>query len=440
MRTFFFFFLIFFFSVDFMAVMFSAFFICPRRTNTVPAAFMTHVPFLLLLWFLCGAPLLAVARTHIIMDVDGSVDDYASLTTIMQSPHLRSQLSLITISGMTWGHAATVARNICRFFLLSQLKGVTVSIGALQATADDYNTVLSRGGCRHSQGFPSTPHDALRRGMPYSRADVTSSFGAAYSFPPNSFDVRVNASEALHALLNGMSVDDSVKYFAFASLTNLASALNYLERHDPDRLQRFKQSAVVHIFEKGYSLAVDNVSTSQVLAEPELRFVLYMPSFYDPAAAFSFSSWSEFGNLAKDAGASKAVAWLFSAWEAKKALVESRSDDPLKAFFKERGPASSLVTLCALDATVRASCTLYHAALSSVSLHLEQPTVSAPGTAMYGITGNNVTWPSYLLTTAGDTPAAKKFIVVQSADSLVPSATASLASVFWSVWLDLLRS
>ncbi|EKF28490.1 hypothetical protein MOQ_007760 [Trypanosoma cruzi marinkellei] len=423
-----------------MAVKFSAFFIFPRLKKKVLVGFMTRVPFLLLLWFLCAIPLLALARTHIILDVDGSLDDYASLTTIMQSPHLRSQLSLITISGVTWGHAATVARNICRFLLLSQLKGVTVSIGALQAKSDEYDRVLSRGGCRQSQGFPSTPHDALRRGMPYSRADVTSSFGAAYSFPHNSFELKANASEALHAVLNSMSIDDSMTYFAFASLTNLASALNYLGRHDPDRLQRFKQSAVVHIFEKGYSLAVDNVSTSQVLTEPELRSVLYMPSFYDPAAAFSFSSWTQFSNLAKDAGASKAVVWLFSAWKAKKALVESRSNDPLKAFFKERGPASSLVTLCALDATVRASCTLYHAALSSVSLHLDQPAVSEPGTVTYGNRSSDLSYSIHYTKLYEDVPAAKKFIAVDSADSLMPSATASLASIFWSVWLDLLRS
>ncbi|RNF04159.1 cell wall surface anchor family protein [Trypanosoma rangeli] len=401
---------------------------------------MTAVPLLLLFLLLGCIPPFAVARQHIVLDVDGSVEDYASLTSIAQNPNLRSQLSLITVSGMTWGHAATLARNLCRFLSLAQLEAVTVSVGALTAAADEYDASVSRGGCGHSQGFPSTPHDALRRGMTYSRADVTNSFGAAYSLPPKSCKVEVSASQALYDMLAGMSAGDTVVYLALASSTNLASALRYLGRRDPASLQRFKRSAVVHFLEKGYSLAVDNTSTSYVLAEPGLRIVLYLPSFYDPAVTFSVSSWSELSTMAKARDISRAVKWLFGAWEAKKALVESRSNDAHTAFFREGGPASSLVTLCALDATVRASCTTYRTALSSVSLHLAQPTHAGAGTVQYRITGNNVTWPSYLLATPRDGLGATHYLVAQPADRFMPPAATSLASVFMSVWSDLLRS
>ncbi|RNF21432.1 cell wall surface anchor family protein [Trypanosoma conorhini] len=401
---------------------------------------MRVAPLSLLFLLLGSLPLLAAARQHIVVDVDGSVEDYAALTSIAQSPKLRGQLSLVTVSGVTWGHAATLARNLCRFLSLAQLADVTVSVGAVQAAADAYDASLSRGGCGHSQGFPATPHDALRRGMAYSRADVTSCFGAAYHLPAKSCKVEMNASEALHAVLAGMSAGDTVVYLALASSTNLASALTYLGSHDPARLQRLKQSAVVHFLEKGYSLAVDDASTSQVLAEPGLRIVLYLSSFYDPAVTFSVSSWSEFSTMAKEKGASKAVAWLFSAWEAKKSLVESRSSDGSATFFRESGPASSLVTLCALDAAVRASCAAYRTALTKVSLHLGQPTDAGPGTLQLRITGNNVTWPSYLQATPRAHLGAARYLAAPSADRLMPPATTSLASVFMSVWSDLLRS
>ncbi|KEG11922.1 cell wall surface anchor family protein [Trypanosoma grayi] len=275
--------------------------------------------------------------------------------------------------------------------------------------------------------------------MKYSRADVTASFGAAYILPRRSCDVRINASEALRDVLNNMGLGDTVTYLALASTSNLAAALSYLGFRDPERRQRLRQVATVHIFEKGYSLAVDDAATAQILGEAGLRCVVYLPRFYDPAVTFSFSTWGQFSAVAQGAGASKAVAWLFSAWSAKKVLVEAHDDDPLTAFFRERGPASSLVTLCALDATVQASCIKYRTAVAQMSFQFDLPASTGDGRVSYSISGNNVTWPSSLLVKVGDSRNATQFLVAQPADSLPPATTAPLVGVFWSVWLDLLR-
>ncbi|KAH9599317.1 hypothetical protein LSM04_005290 [Trypanosoma melophagium] len=410
-------------------------------TNTPPVLLLL----LLLLLLVCHTPQGADGHVHIIVDVEGTVEDYAALTTIVQSPVFRSQLTLVTVAGLTWGHATTVARNVRRFLALARLDDVVVSIGVHNAAVDAYDDVRIRGGCSRSGGFPATPHDAKKRGMKYSRADVTSSFGAAYSLPLNSYNIRVNASEALYHVVSSMALSDTLTYLAFAGSSNVISALNYITQHDPGRLQQFRQVTMVHIFEKGYSLAVDNVTTAQLLGDASLRYVVYLPSFYDPAVTFSFSTWNQFTTVSKWQGVSAVVAWLYNAWLAKKGFMESRDydvsgDDPIMTFFRERGPASSLVTLCALDATVRTNCLKYRTSLSRISLQSGGPSeTTTEGTETHYISGNNVTWPLYLLATPGNSDNATRFILSQSADVPKPAGGTPLVKVFWSVWLDLLQ-
>ncbi|ORC87841.1 uncharacterized protein TM35_000202500 [Trypanosoma theileri] len=411
-------------------------------TTTTPVLLLF---LLLLLLFVSHTPQRVEGRRRIIVDVEGTVEDYAALTTIAQSPVLRNQLELVTVAGLTWGHATTVARNVRRFLALAHLDDVVVSIGARTAAVDAYDDVRVRGGCSRSGGFPATPHDARQRGMKYSRADVTNSFGAAYSLPLHSYNIQVNASEALYHVVSSMALSDTLTYLAFAGTSNVAAALNYITQHDPRKLQQFRQVTMVHIFEKGYSLAVDNVSTEQLLGDPLLQCTIYLPSFYDPAVTFSFSTWNQLTTLAKWSGTSVAVQWLYNAWASKKEFMESRDynvtgDDPIMTFFRERGPASSLVTLCALEATLQTNCFKYRTSLSKISIQSKAPSeTTTEGTESHFISGNNVTWPIYLLATPGNSDGATRFIFSQSADVPKPAGSTPLVKVFWSTWLGLLQ-
>lgn len=396
------------------------------------------------------------AEKYVVMDADGSIEDYAAVATVLQHPDYSSRLRLITVSGTTWGYGPTVVRNLCRFVAMADASSFTsVALGAVASSSDEYSTAKLMGGCASVQGFPSTPHDAELRGMSYCRADVTSAYGETYTLPhikTSSASCSYTIESATNAFLTLLRTTDSerdtIVYLQLSSATNLATFAQAVQAQgSPSLLAKFYSVVEVHIFETGYNGGADSTSMAEILSaynteSQRLRVRLYPPSFYNPSVTFSYQSWSTLGTLANTAGTAKAVTWLYSAWAKKKALLDAKNEGDSVAFFKERGPASSLVVLCALDSSLTNLCQSYRAAVTKLDVvAVKAPTPSNANESVISVSGNNVTVPFYYMATAStdeETTASSSYVYSVPAGNRVGSNTQSLVEMFWVRWFNVL--
>lgn len=391
------------------------------------------------------------ASSYLVVDVDGAVEDFALLTTILQHPTAAQQLRLVTINGAAWGSLKTVERNMKRFLSLYPpiVTSLTVAVGARRTLSDQYNSTTKRAACEESQGVPQTPTEALRRGMKVSQYDVSRCFGQDLLLPAADSTVfsggSVDAVSSLVTLLGNLEVNDRVTYVSTTSLTNLAVFLQEAERLGllPTMLPQLD----VHLYENGNNFALDRVATDIVFRTAGLQLSVYTPQLYRPSVSFSFASWASFAKIASMPTTGAAMKWLTTAWTAKKKLLDGDSTTSLR-FFQERGPASSLVILCIIDPTVRATCSKY----VSVNTTLMLGSTMHPDSSITSdlISGNNVTDISYLWyprpsgtgswnRQPDGGPYQSAYVVDSPADIQWPNS-ARLVDVFWSRWLSLLQS
>ncbi|EPY30120.1 cell wall surface anchor family protein [Strigomonas culicis] len=378
---------------------------------------------------------LVTGATYIVADVDGSVEGYEALTTIAASSY-GSSLQLVTVSGATWGYAATVVRNACRFLQAAGRPSVTVSLGPYTSTGDQYASSTYHGECQDSQGFPANPAEASQRGMAFSKADVSNAFGKAVSLPLRTstptctFAAAPEAKTSLLSILRLMGSSDRLVFFQLGtSSTTLSQLLTAVSAGtDAAALSaKLQKQTDVHVLETGYAGAADTAAMQAVLASV-LNVSVYAPAFYLSATLLTGTRWSAFETAASRAAASTNLQWLLTAYQAKKSAMGS-------TFATKASAGASLMVLCALvPATL--PCYLYRTTTSSIGFQLNTP-VLATGYASLAMSGENVTVKSYYVyRSATAESSASRYVYVTSASTAVSGA--SLADSFWSAWLALL--
>lgn len=393
----------------------------------------------------------ANAATYLTVDFDGAVEDFALLTTVLQHPTAASQLRLITLNGAVWGSLKSVERNMKQFlsFYPSVVSSVTVAVGARRTLSDQYNASTKRASCEESQGIPKTPNDALRRGMKVSQYDVSRCFGQDVNLPaadPAYAGGSVDAVSSLVTFLGSVDPTDRVLFVSTTATTNLAMFLQEAERIG--LLSSLLGRLEVFLYENGNNLALDRVATDIVFRTAGLQVTVFTPQFYRPSVTFSFASWASFAKIAGMPTTSAGMKWLTAAWTAKKKQLDGGSTTSTR-FFEERGPASSLVILCIVDPSIRATCSKYVSVNTTMTLAY-QPT--AEGVTSDWISGNNVTDVAFLWYPRPNGampvpwnqqpvggPYASGYVVDSPADTVWPN-TANLAKVFLSRWLSILQS
>lgn len=413
------------------------------------------VPSLLLLFLTCSllfTSRVAVADVYVVADVDGSVEGYAALTTILSHGEYANQLKMVMTNGATWGYAPTVLRNLCRFTAFAGRPTVTVSLGELASWPDAYDGQTYRGNCVAIEGFPSTPRDAALRSMPYSRADVSGAFGGTRTLPHSTdCSYTVSASNTFITLLEQVTVGtDKIVYLQFGSATNLASIATAVEgRHRSDLSQKLRSSVEVHALEAGYSGASDSPAMQSALSSSfGLHFLLYPPLFYNsPSIAFSDETWSRFVTVGTSASAPKLVNWLYKAWDAKRATMVANGGS-IQSFYNEVDPATCLMTLCAVDASLQSLCTQYRSAVYSVAFTVASSAASmpTPSTTVLVASGNNVTMPSFYTVSLNPSTGSDGtmntevvgYVYNTGVSTLLPGQSSSLAQRFWEVWMSVL--
>lgn len=406
---------------------------------------------------------LTQAGNFIVVDVDGSVEDYATLVTILRHSTARSQLAFVSVNGNSWGSLKTTERNMKRFLALNGAATVPVVIGDTRTLSDAYNSTTCRGDCLQSQGIPKTPQEALRRGMKVSRFDVDRNFGAVTSLPDAAIDVLRSSRDSTTALMNlmgGLSTGERILYLSLSSLTNFATFLTKAKQIG--LTSSVIASFSVHCYENGNNWALDPLATNIVLRQPSLEVTMYAPQLWKTSVTYSPYSWGLFERTAALATTSPGVKWLYAAWKKKKIHFDGLSNTATQ-FFKERGPASSLFTLCVIDTTVKAVCDKYKSANTTAMLVFSNNTVAVSSTPnpldpsgstttlinYDAVSGNNVTaasflqWPATTWSSNGKAVllqdgACNVYVVDVSASMQWPGSSQKLVDVFWTRWTAIL--
>lgn len=399
--------------------------------------------------------LCAEAAVHLVVDIDGSVEDYAALTTILRHSTARRQLALVTVSGTGYGSLKTTEWNVKRFLALAGVQNsVAVAIGSLRTLSEAYNASTFRADCTDTQGFPKTPFEALQRGMRMSRFDVDRCFGAAAALPVLPATALAQSSDATMAVVNmigGLTDGEKLYYLSLSSLTNFAALL--LRAREIGLMNNVLSSVELFIYENGNNLGVDPAATNVVLRQAGgLKVTVYAPQLWKTSVTFSFYNWDLFAKTASYASTSPEVKWLYAAWRGKKLQFDGTSTTAT-SFFKERGPASSLVTLCVVDTVTRAMCELYKGGNTTAMLTYSNSTAMVGSTPLvYDVlTGNNVTRSAFLQypATVNSAPfgsptailqdgANQVFVVDTAANFKWPQRTQTLVDLFWQQWTSVL--
>ncbi|CCW66564.1 unnamed protein product [Phytomonas sp. Hart1] len=393
----------------------------------------------------------ATAKTIVVLDVDGMPNNYAALTTLLKHPEFENNLQLVTVSGATYGYASTVVQNFCNFLSFAGHPLVTVAMGQVSALEDVYNTKTQTGDCIHKQGFPATPHDALLRGMMYSKADVTSAFGQTYRLPFTALRSErcvysIGSATKRFLKLLGQSTDkDKIAYLQLGSSTNLAEILDALES-SKDLSSLFDTIVQVHAFETGYNGGADEKAISKLLNANRFTLYLYTPVFYAPSLTFNDSTWGLFETITQGESSSKVGRWLFQVLGAKKKHFQLNGGSPTD-FYNEYDLASSLMILCIMDETIGNLCKYYRDTVSGIWFAYVLPD-DMKGYLPLHISGNNVTMPFYyniktatketdISDTVGDVTLN---IYDKSVSTKFPEQDFNLVDKFWEVWLNLMKS
>lgn len=388
--------------------------------------------------FLCTLVLLlclsyAQGTTYIIADVDGSVEGYEALTTIVTSSYA-SNLQLVTVSGATWGYSATVVRNTCRFLQAAGRPSVTVGVGLYTSTEDQYDSTTYHGECQDNQGFPPHPHDATRRGLAFSKADVSNVFGTSTSLPLRTstptctFAAASTATDGILKVLRSMGSGDRLIFYQLGTSSTTLSQLliSVAAQSDATALYtKLRQQTDVHVLETGYAGAADTIAMQSVLGS-SLNVSLYSPAFYLGATLFTDAHWSTFQTLATRTTASTSLQWLLKAYQAKKTVMGNT--------FSTKGcTGASLMVLCAFDLS-GLPCYLYRTNASALSFQLNTPVLGSSASSL-AMSGENVTVKSYYVYSSTES-STSRYVYATSASATVNGIT--LGDLFWSTWFTLL--
>ena len=391
---------------------------------------------LFVLLVLAGFVAAGGSGTAIVVDLDGSIEGFASLSTILRGP-AKSQLQLVVCSGNSWGHLASIELNVKNFLQTAGVAaGVVVAVGSATSLPDSLDPVKQRWGCRYSQGFPRTPREAAMRAMNVSRFDVDSLYGYANQLAAAPYIPAIPHRDALTQLFQNYA---SVVYISLAGLTSLATFLQGSQA--TSSLPSVLSSLSLHVFENGNNLALDPVATSFVLNLPGLSANIYTPNLYHPDVTFNLGTWSAIlralqGNLFPD----PSVAWLFTAWNARKLLFQQGSNDP-SVFFQQRGPATSLLTLCAVDPTLAPLCSNYAVAAANLSVTPASSAAALAPAVSVLLSGNNLTIPVNFVYTPVDTTvpgAVQTTVKVLDTHASVAFGGLRLSEQFWYMWKNYL--
>lgn len=361
------------------------------------------------------------AETFVVVDTDGSIEDYAALTALSKINAATARaVRIISVHNTGWSYASGASSIVKRFCSLTSLPNAKVTIGALQ-TSDEKKAVSlttssglssAASSCVSSQGFPSTPFDAALRNMTISRSEVTAAFTtgnkALLSTLPSRSSVSFSDTTTyteLTALVSSCKLDqDKIIYIQLGTASTLAEIAEEWELLTPSVLQRFFSITELHILEKGHAGGVDKSGMRTVLSDLAPRFSkypvhVYLPSFFNSNLRFSSEEWTTFERSASSSS-SVAVAWVFSAWEAKRRLFISHGQIGESNFYEQSYPASTLVALCAIHTSYHDSlCPAYAGSAEKLILQdstsSDFPQESSPGTFILheNISGDNVTYP-----------------------------------------------
>lgn len=428
--------------------------------------------------------LCAESATYVVVDTDGSVEDYAALTVLSRMDvSTANAVRIVSVHNAGWGYAASSSETLKRFMNLLKLPNAVVTIGALQTLTEASNREHSEnmftapaGSCSSSQGFPAIPFDAASRQMPFSRADVSFAFAGASNtsllrtLPLLSLESSTPTQTtyaALTQLISSCQRDvDSIVYLQFGPASTLASIMKQWQEESPTLLNKFLYVAKLHMMDSGYAGGVDNEAmqfllSSGILGRLQLPAQMYTTSFFTPSIGFTEAKWNAFGEAAQSSS-SLAVSWLYSAWAAKRSMVHST---PSFDFFSRSTLASTLVVLCAVSEHFRESLCSYYAApaielqlLYTLTLSVNGLTGNAsnPFNQSFSerIAGDNVTSPyhyqgSYSVSPANVAEAGHLFPQVVyttglysgaifSPSTVIRASEDSLADVFWNTWFSLL--
>jgi hypothetical protein len=409
-------------------------------TKLLSVSRLAGILLLLLLMFVASV----AAQKAVVVDLDGSVEGFASLATVLKSP-ARLLLQAVICSGNSWGHLASIELNVKNFLATAKATDVVVALGVGASMPDSFDPSRRLWGCRYSQGFPKTPRQASLRGMNVSRMDVDGLFGYAnqLQLAPSAGAKPLAAVDALDKIFSSYS---SVVYISLCGLSSLAT---YLQTSGTNP-SKIVAALDLHIFESGNGLAVDPIATSIIFSfTPSIKAKIYTPNLYARDVTFNRQTWNNImqalaGNLVRD----PSIAWLFTAWDGRRKLFQRNTNpNDYSVFFQQRGPATSLVTLCAVDVTLSQLCDRYAVAVTNVSIAPSNPSSAAGAggslVSAVGLSGNNVTIPVWLVYTpvvtdvTAASPSSSTFSIFDTSASEFYGGK-QLSVDFWFQWLGYL--
>jgi hypothetical protein len=406
----------------------------------------------------------ADAVVKIVVDIDGAVEDFAVLTTILRHSTAQNQLAVVTVNGNGWGSLKSTEANLKRFLTLAgKIDTVQIGVGAMKTLSNSYNATTSTANCLGGgQGVPRTPQEALSRKMKLSRYDIDRIFGATAALPSASAAALAKSNAATQLLVNllgSLTTGDTIQFIALKSLTTLASFATSAQQLGLG--DQFASIVQIHSYETRGNWALDLDSTNIVFQSGSTSGIaraakyLYTPQLWQTSVTFSFYYWAQFEVAASTTSASKEVKWLRTAWSSMKTFFDGTSTTSI-TFFNERGPASSLVALCVVDVSMRALCDKYRSSNTTIAMSWKNTTLSAtssttgaaaPLTYDY-LSGNNITnamflqYPATSATSAGAmvalTSGGTAYVFDQSASIQWPNSQI-LAVMFWNSWISILK-
>lgn len=400
------------------------------------------------------------AATHIVIDTDGSVEDYTALTMLsrLDAGTHSSSVKIISVHNTGWGFAATTSLTMKRFISLLPLPNAQVTLGAFGTRAE--TTLATKVySCVDARGFPSSPHDAAQRRMPFSRAEISTAFTMAtteesiavaqpllQSLPPLlSGPPTVTTDSALSQLVRTSASADRIVYLQLGggSSSTLVEILDRWQREQPHLLTKFLAMAQVHVSDSGRgggtALYEANAlfTYSRQLTTP-LR--LYVPSFFSPSLEFTEALWSTFSSAAQSSS-SVALQWAYGVLAAKKSRYTASS-----TFYSSSSLTTTLVTFCAVEPYyLKHLCPSYATpAYSLIAARTTMDSITTTTTSyLEQLTGNNVTFPfiySGNLTIDDSTisTATHLYTGLLTDPSETTNGDESLSTSFWTTLLSLL--
>lgn len=396
-----------------------------------------------LLLLLLGFSLAGECSTYVVVDSDGSVEDYAALTVLSRlDVATANAVRIVSVHNAGWGYAASSSEIMTRFMTLLTLPNAVVTIGALQTMTEasirspPTNAFTSpAGSCTSSQGFPPTPAAAASRQMAFSRADVSFAFaGASNSALLSTLPLvpieRSTPTQTTYAALSQLVSScqeeiDQIIYLQFGPPSTLASIMKQWQEESPSLLNKFFRVARLYMLDTGHAGGVDHegmeyLLNSAILGRFRLPAQMYMRSFFTSSICFTEAKWEAFGEAAQSSS-SLAVSWLYSAWEAKRRLVGSLQNSN---FFEQSTPASTLLVLCAMSGPFRDNLCPYYAA---PSVQLELLYTVTPTTSISDVSVSNPFNHSFSEKLSGDNVTLPYFYHANYSTS--PSNAAEAASV-----------